>query len=526
MKYFIRKSLFFIFVLTVSVLKLSSLNAQKVATENSLTIILEYGKNENLEKSLDSSDDTDQTIDSNSRGLGATSQYLLDIIYQAKMPILVSAPLWENIVKHKNIFDRAVESANCNQNLLTRYNQNLKFSTANFCKNCAYAKNAYEKLSNLLKKSNFSHEQFEKLVWDDELFEKKNSPISFENKQNEIVSYLACTKIPLNEYTIKIVTQDNAKFYLFIPNKYLSEKTKSNDLMGLKLDTLPELSNPFDISEDQIESQDNKDSKLTEKEHLYNEAFMPMLKNLFETEDKKLKWKIYILGHGSCSKTADQETEEQKRQQKESVLKIETVKKEKELYKQQNQEYKDKIKEHEKKANNDSVYAELNKEYEKTLHYNLNVTLNNIEICDKNIQICKENIEINKKNINNLRYANIIVGLTRDRFVDFLKFLDKEICTETLYYTSCHSGGDNYINTFYDENKKPLKLSYSVITNELTTGATELISKFISLANLWDAKNRTFYKIPEDFINWKNNILTPIKCSQKNITIAHAKTSN
>lgn len=395
-----------------------------VGSTRDLAIIAEFGVEENINLTLSMPDEQQPA------GLGAASNLLLNILFQ-EIPIFAPKTLWDNIARHKKIFD---DFAKLNKVQLTqKYGKHPRFRTTGaiteFQQQTQYLYKLYERAMHHINTTNTLAE-CKKAMATDPLFKTSAAPSTLHqgnyDKWLELSAYLMCSVVQVNRYDIHLIKSPrnkNAIFYLFLPHTYLrrieedvlqhptkytqqKKLTASELALGLKISAFPIVDNPFTHS-GKIPIPDD-----------YPDQLLPALKSLFITKKEipakaQQKWTFYIMGHGIFS-----------------------------------QEAKDLIKK--KQCDLTMLTEELDKTRDESKR----------KILTTKIRSC-HNLMVD------LRQGNKVIGLPIDTFVKLLTFLDTDLNTNLLFYSSCSAGGKQWLDSF-SKNGKPLRLSYAILADTLS----------------------------------------------------------
>lgn len=433
-----------------------------VGSTRDLAIIAEFGIEENIGHTLSTSPDDRQQPE----GLGAASNLLLNILFQ-EVPVLAPKPLWENITRHKKLFDdfakMDIPSLKRKYGKYTRFKPDNALTT--FAEQARYLSKLYQQAMHHINTTN-SLEECKQAMAKDTVFKPNAAPASLHKKHNEkwleLSAYLMCSIVPVNRYTVKALkspNNENAIFYLFLPHQY-TERIEQEVLqnprkyllklpdfsatelgLGLKIDRLSEVGNLFDTA------------NTYEIPQSYPEQLLPALRALFIEKNEippqtVQKWAFYIMGHGIFS-----------------------------------QEAKDLM----KKKHGDLVH--LYEELEST-------ETNGKENISKKIRSCNMLMA-------DLRQGNRVIGLPIDAFVNLLKFFDTDIDTELLFYSSCSAGGQQWLDSFTDKGK-PLRLSYTIMADTLSEAPSLNGAPVLRLRCL---SGHSSYCSLDNLINWKKRSL-------------------
>jgi len=457
-----------------------------VGASNDLVIIYEYGKNEFSSLSLNQSFSNPDRPE----GIGAAANTLLTALYQ-KVPVLVPLPLWQIIIEHKNLFEKIIKAPNAESVYKNLKNYKL-FNTQEACtslyKRFSYINKLYEKLCTHIALAQ-NPEELKQALYSDTLFDKSQCPGDLRYTTDfawfELSHYLLCSHIPLNDFIVKQValkTHPNHAFLLFLPRDYYKDTGKT----GLALEKYKTVPDAYAL----------KLPILAQHElGQYDTVFIDVLRDLFISKNnmtnKAIRWNIYCMGHGIYSENAHESIEREKRS----------------LRTQQNR-----LKKLESQAAHPFSYSQEIKEQKKA-------------------------ITNHKKRINSLNKNNQVCGMPLKIFTNFLLFLEEEISTALLYYSSCSSGGKHFIDTFTldpepstqanrqantqakTQENNQLTVSYVVLADTLAEAPSSSANPILHLGYIIDRSAKQEYPLEfVDLINWdaKNRAITKNNTPTKN----------
>jgi len=454
--------------LTVIGLGMINMNVRAfVGSTRDLAIIAEFGVEENIGITLSTPVEELSSSAAEPAGIGAATSLLLNMLFQ-EVPILVPRPLWENIVRHKALFDDFTKLDKTQ--LKAKYGKYPRFKTMqaihDFREQARYLSELYKHGMQHINTTNTLDEC--KDAWaQDPLFKATAAPASLQQNHYgtwlELSAYLMCSVIPANRYDIRVIQSPNkkaAEFYLFLPHQYLErveQEVLQNPVqymecetglsatergLGLKIQQFARVSNPFEL---------NQKSPLIDD---FPEQLLPVLRSLFVLKkevpsDAQHRWCLYIMGHGVFS-----------------------------------QEAKDLMRK--KHCDLTHLYEELNEAKSENDRTSVN---NKIRSCNLLIT--------------DLRHGNKVIGLPIDAFIHLLKFLDQDIKTSLLFYSSCSAGGQQWLDSF-EERGKPLQLSYPIMADTLSEAPSLNGAPVLRLQCLQGHKS--FCSL-DNLINWKKRSL-------------------
>ncbi len=372
----------------------------------------------------------------NPSGMGAMTITSIIAMHQKAAPIIISRPLIENIIYHKQIFkDFATKDT---KDLVKKYSKYNRFKNINdlksFRQNCKYIYKKHKELNKCLHKLLTNTDTQDLLpeitkIISDKKFNINNAPkaLNFINGSSknysiysETMLYFLCynSMINMNKWVIKKISKD---LCLLIPKDYvanietytakqlvkscnkLDKCTPAENKLGLKVNHLKDIS-----SLKEYLKKPNKSKKIKNITHYLAKVFT-------EKQDKQnIIWSVYIAGHGFP----------------EVQLK--------------------------------SLYRQLKKL--EALYTKKSRKLRNIQ----NAKKIKSEISYVKNKISNItdNQKGIIVSLTKQEFQDLLLFFNDKIDTVLMYYTSCFSGGELLIKPYKKDNQDII-LNYNVISGTL-----------------------------------------------------------
>lgn len=473
-----------------------------------IIILLEDGSSENISKTLNSRPGYGFTPTPPPVGIGAMTANFLLALYEKAKPIVVNKSLVKNVIEHKTIFkDFTTRSY---EFLHQKYSKYKRFrnqsSILQFKKHCSYMFNKYAKIKSELnkyinnKKIKNKHEIFEKIFSNQE-FDISNAPKSLKKFTKgqftsldftEMVIYMFCYLTPTDNDTwfIKKVSDD---LYLFIPKEYLKKIGIQGNTKYIENTEITQLEEDLGLKLNHLEDINDLNINLIQKTSDKKNTIIKDLSRLFITKEDKVKnnaiWAIYLSGHGfpitpaKCLLTQLQKLEEY--YQKEMMC--DKFKKCKEI---ENSEDYIIYYDHINSCKTHQIYEEYSR------------NLENIKSEILHIQ----NIIKKATTIQN----GIIASLSLEEFQNFILFLNNQINTVFLFYTSCFSGGELLIKP-YQKDGKPLILNYHIVSGTLAENVALQEMPYIALPPYYKTYTENGIKIngiEENDIDWSNKDLS------------------
>lgn len=445
-------------------------------------------------------------------GIGSITVSLLVALDQQAAPIIVNRSLIKNLIDHQNLFADCVNLDR--QSIFEKYGKynrfRGRFTLDNFRKNCQLKNNltpeVNKMLSNLIKDGTNNFDQIFDQIVKNPKFQGDSYPeirsamgnTSYTNSVNlEMRTLFLCSQIDLDSnWEIKQVNDD---IFLLIPKNYI-KKLGINPLQvsaALNKTIFTNLELEFGLKIDHMKTVRRNFFEQKSTGSIRVEIpFIKSLEQIFLTvEDietanvrNKIKhiWSIHMSGHGMNQELVLNvlpQLYQLKKFYKSKLRSTETLKPEKNIS---------------KNIRNHSRIQTYNQKY-----------LNKIQKLDHEI----EKIEARKRSNHKVDRA-MINSLSISEFRDILKFFNNKIETAFLYYFSCFSAGPHLIEPF-QENGKPLKLKYTVLTSNLAENRALQEFPFMNLPPYFDKEQKSIvYPFEINHIDIKQKKLcmtTPLK---------------
>jgi len=370
---------------------------------------------------------------------GAMTLKYLNALHQEVAPILISKSLVANVLKTKSLLQNFIDKDK--YQLLKEYGHTKKFKYLEFVELFRTSFNKMydlynftndkiqRKLRNSTKKNHYKTTIILKTVKEEQkkLTDKLNCDISkyFNNTKYaklftlDIITNIILYSVKYENWLIKNVNRD---FYLLIPKKYISKlDIKTNDILykpnlrsiytdieiklGLKINHLKDVN---------IHEIDITDNKMINYQKTYNKNFLKAINKIFITKSNSNqfihKWAFYCSGHGASKDYGK--------------IVLPQLQNLRDYYMQNNQ---NKLKD-------------------------LDLDINYFNYYDNN---------------SNNRSEGSIINIDKQDFTSFLNFLNDEIETAFLYYSTCFSGGSHLIDP-YIKNSESIILNYDVVSEALS----------------------------------------------------------
>lgn len=397
-------------------------------------------------------------------GVGSISVSLLVALYQQAGPIIANKSLIKNLIDHQNLFAACVNLDR--KSLFEKYGKYNRFrgrlTLDNFRKNCQrtnYLTSEVNKmLSNLIKDGKNNFDDILNQIIKNPKFQGDSYPEIRDAMANtshilsiklEMEMLFLCSLIDFDkDWDIRQVNDD---IFLLIPKNYIknlginhSNKSLLNENqrftyleleLGLKIDHMKTIKRNF-FEAPSIQSNKTAISIAKSLEQIF--LTIDDIKTSHSKKILKYVWSIHMSGHGEPL-----EYELNVLPQLYELKKL----------------YKSKLLSG-KTSNTEKNYSKHIQNQNRIRSYNQKY-VNKIEKLDHEI----EKIEARKKLNNKLDQA-MINSLSISQFRDILKFFNSKIETVFLNYFSCFAAGPHLIEP-YQENGKPLKLKYTVMTSTL-----------------------------------------------------------
>ena len=385
-----------------------------------------------------------------SPALGAITFTLLPALYQKATPLLVSTSLLKNVLSHREIFFDFVKRDM--PSLQQKYGSCRTFSHCASLRmlknNCVYTDKMYHLTNSTCEKAltNTPSDAIDAAIWSltqDKRFseERAPSPLRLYSSRKELPAvlhremsaYTLCAYAPLNtdEWIIKEVSTD---LTLLIPKKYLKsisaesvlynpplegQLTQLEKNLGLRINHLRDIIDIKQLMKDRPIAQD-----IVFTRHL-STLFTP--KNSTATPHR---WAIYVAGHGLPQYA-----------QRGAIKQLTAQKK-----------Y------YERRLSRPSYSRS-------SPHFPTNQGAQKNSVQDRLAAVTQKlsQTQYALKSLPQKGYESIICSLPLEEFKTFLTFLDTQIATTLLFYTSCYSGGTHLIEP-YRTHGKDRTLSYDLVT--------------------------------------------------------------
>ena len=487
--------------------------------DREIIILLETINYETLDKTLNASNAYKYKEILHPVGMGATTISMLIALYQKAAPIIANKSLIKNIIDHQNFFS---DFLNLDRHALRmKYGQYDRFqgqsTLDNFRKNCRRTNELTSAvntmLGNLIKNETNDFNQIMDQIINNQSFQGN----AFEDIKNTIADtstikslnlemrmFTLCSWIDFKkDWQIKQVNDDT---FLLIPNNYTknlnlnlpilqqqqAQFTELELQLGLKIDHMKNIGREF--FEQQITSSNQQVSFAKSLEHIFITS--DDIKKIGSPQPSKNIWSVYMSGHGLC-----------KHPQLEILPQLYDLKK---LFIQKlsSPKFKDcleHLKNRHKNLNDAHVYN--------CKHHNLfNKQINKLSMLNKEINK-SEKLKHSDSKIDQGMINSLAIG----EFKDVLKFLNNNIETAFLYYSSCYSGGPHLTDP-YMENGKPLNLKYMIMAGTPAENMSLQEFPFINIPPYFNAKDALLFEPMDitqiDIVNKKLALSTPLKFGQ------------
>jgi hypothetical protein len=409
------------------------------ASHNGLVIITEFGQYETIKQTLSQ----ERHELPRPYGIGAASNLFLNALYQ-DVPVLAPGPLVGNIAEHKRIFDNFTTIKSIDK-LYKLYRNYARFKTAasieHFMRLCTFGKTTYASIIQCLNGGCDSTTLKDKITHDP-IFKVPASLANVqENSWLELSLYLQCHAAPVDRYKIFTIYPDG---HPEMPWYLFIPKNyfTSKDVQKNAGETFSELEKSFGFALKHLIPVDDPFTIHQEVTHSadYAKHFISLLRKLFITRQ-------HCASHALPAWT---------------------------LY-----------------VMGHGINCESSKN--RLLKEKKNLATMHDPVC---IDECKKHIE-------NLECANKICCLPSSLFTAFLTFLEEELTTNLLFYSSCSAGGKQAVDSL-SRNGKPLKLTYPLIADALQEARSINVTP-IFLLNLLNPT--TLVDDISSMIDWKKRQL-------------------
>ncbi len=442
---------------------------------------------------------------SNPTGIKSTTGGCMVAMHNEIAPILASKTIIINILEHKQMFNDFL-NLNINQ-LHKKYSGTSKFKDKQFIEKfkniCIYAFTKYNQVNKdielFINKYNITDQNINNLkskiqeeilkIVNDIRFSMPNAPELLNNTSDtpEAVINAAYLEMYLNliansiNYDNWIIKEVDDNICLLIPKRYLADLsikykdikfknhntklrnklTKLEIKLGLKVNHLKDLNFKKLIN--------TKSFNLNSNKHRFN--IIAALKKLFVNKKftPNIIWSFYCTGHGcyeSDKKIFIPQLNNLKRYYKNKILKT--------FSRQQKKQYKKNI---------ELINNEIQKinEIDSTRNY----VINNIDISD-----------------------GIILSMSQEDFKNILLFLNNNINTAFLYYTSCFAGGQHLIKP-YMHNNQHLIFNYNIVSGTICENMAIQFMPVMNIPPYYHINNQPNLEQSEiDFKNKKLKLIT------------------
>ncbi len=469
-----------------------------------MIMLFENLNDEKIEKTLNSSynNNMSEFDPPQPAGVGAITGAYLVAMHQQAAPIFVSKTIIINALEHKKLFNDFV-NLDIKQ-LKQKYSNKAKFSNIEFLKKfkdiCVYTSDRYNQINKeielFINKNNITNENSNNFINQiqskiveivkNKNFNIANSPFLLNDKFNkncnmayvEMFLSIIINTIAYDNWLIKEVSNN---LCLLIPKKYLDNisinhkdirfKNRNNRLknkltklevkLGLRVNHLKDLSFNNLINKQYFNSEFNL-SKLNLNDYQFN--IINSMKNLFVNKKyaKDIIWSFYCAGHGYYESN-----------EKIFLPQLKKLKK----------YYRDKLK-------------------SKCLRRQKQRYLRNIDLINYEIQKIEHARNYNNYIVNNIDLADgAILSMSKEDFTNTLLFLNNNINTAFLYYTSCYAGGDHLIKP-YMHNNKPLIFNYDIVSGTICENMSIQLMPVLRIPPYYHINNKI--NISKDHIDFKN----------------------
>ncbi|CDK30734.1 hypothetical protein [Candidatus Babela massiliensis] len=483
-----------IFISFVTLIFPQNSNLRDIKIPNrEMVILLENMNMESIDKTLNTKSDYSSRTEIQPSGIGAMTGSYLIALHQQAAPMIVSRDLIANALEHKKLFYDFL-NLDINQ-LCKKYLNTKKFESKTFLKQfkdcCIYSYNGYCQMNNIIRNSiekNLQNVLLDNYV-KDKRFNYKYAPTLLKNICGdghfisgpsgviyfEMMINIICYTVGYNDWIIKKITDD---LYLLIPKKYLNsldislEDIKYNK--NVSRFTTTELK--LGLKVNHMQDIDFNEATLFSKSINKKENFIDSLKKVFidkkDLKKHKIIWSVYCGGHGLYVSPEN------------IFLPQLSI-----LEKYYNDQLNDKRFENLKKAL-EIDYNQIYQHPESQLFDNCCQSLGIIKEEKRKINDIKETYK-NNGIINDIDTSKgVIVSLSKEDFKNLLMFLNNNIDTAFLYYTSCYAGGLHLVEP-YTENNKPLIFNYDIVSGTLAENMSMQEMPLIFIPPYFNINNRT-----------------------------------